>query len=325
MFDSALIQVAIVLGLLYTVLSLVCTSLTEAASSLVALRARTLAMAIASLLDKDGKSAGNPIVKALLDHPLIRGLRRPRRFLGRTASPEYIPSGHFARALLDLLPRSGDERVGSGIPEDLAQLQKRLEAFPAGHVQRALMCLLAGAKDLPEVIPRIEDWYNQTMDRARGWYARRAQAVTFAFALILTLSVNADTLMISRIVWEDADLRAVLVAQAEALSERGIGPEAAEGDDGGVEGQAAKADAIKQEVEATLTGFPLGWDQEQGWPDGRRDRASKILGLLVTAFAVSLGAPFWFDLLNRMVNLRSSGQPIPTARDMEKEAKQQAG
>ena len=31
------------------------------------------------------------------------------------------------------------------------------------------------------------------------------------------------------------------------------------------------------------------------------------LGFLITAFAISLGAPFWFDLLNRFVNLRASG------------------
>ncbi len=33
----------------------------------------------------------------------------------------------------------------------------------------------------------------------------------------------------------------------------------------------------------------------------------KWLGFLLTAFAISLGAPFWFDLLNRFINLRASG------------------
>lgn len=32
-----------------------------------------------------------------------------------------------------------------------------------------------------------------------------------------------------------------------------------------------------------------------------------FFGFLITAFAISLGAPFWFDLLNRFVNLRVSG------------------
>ncbi|TMC39323.1 MAG: hypothetical protein E6J31_09295, partial [Chloroflexi bacterium] len=32
-------------------------------------------------------------------------------------------------------------------------------------------------------------------------------------------------------------------------------------------------------------------------------------GLLATTFAVSLGAPFWFDLLNKFMAFRSSGTP----------------
>lgn len=34
---------------------------------------------------------------------------------------------------------------------------------------------------------------------------------------------------------------------------------------------------------------------------------SLFFGFLITAFAISLGAPFWFDLLNKFVNLRVSG------------------
>jgi hypothetical protein len=35
---------------------------------------------------------------------------------------------------------------------------------------------------------------------------------------------------------------------------------------------------------------------------------TKILGILLTAIAASLGAPFWFDLLNRFVSIRSTGK-----------------
>jgi len=44
---------------------------------------------------------------------------------------------------------------------------------------------------------------------------------------------------------------------------------------------------------------PLGW-------------LFKVVGLLLTAFAVSQGAPFWFDTLNKLVNVRSTGDPPPT-------------
>ena len=33
-----------------------------------------------------------------------------------------------------------------------------------------------------------------------------------------------------------------------------------------------------------------------------------LLGWLITSFAIALGAPFWFDLLNKMVALRGAGK-----------------
>jgi hypothetical protein len=35
---------------------------------------------------------------------------------------------------------------------------------------------------------------------------------------------------------------------------------------------------------------------------------AKLLGLLLTAVAISLGAPFWFDLLNKVISIRAAGR-----------------
>ncbi len=35
---------------------------------------------------------------------------------------------------------------------------------------------------------------------------------------------------------------------------------------------------------------------------------TKIFGLLLTAGAASLGAPFWFDVLNKIITIRSAGK-----------------
>ena len=46
---------------------------------------------------------------------------------------------------------------------------------------------------------------------------------------------------------------------------------------------------------------------------------SKLFGLSITAFAISLGAPFWFDTLNRFMNIRSAGRsPDEAAKTPEK-------
>jgi len=42
-----------------------------------------------------------------------------------------------------------------------------------------------------------------------------------------------------------------------------------------------------------------------------------LMGWIITALALSLGAPFWFDLLNKLMKLRGS-VATPTSDDREK-------
>ena len=53
--------------------------------------------------------------------------------------------------------------------------------------------------------------------------------------------------------------------------------------------------------------LPLGWTEAipyEQWPQ-------RLLGWLITALAVSLGAPFWFDMLGKFMTVRASFKPKP--------------
>ena len=70
-------------------------------------------------------------------------------------------------------------------------------------------------------------------------------------------------------------------------------------------------------------GWPLGWNLDdprsvplpkepcspKSWFRCLGAWLLKALGWVVTVFAISLGAPFWFDLLNKIIQLRSSLKP----------------
>jgi hypothetical protein len=51
----------------------------------------------------------------------------------------------------------------------------------------------------------------------------------------------------------------------------------------------------------------LGWDEEKKEAAGKQ-KGTKFIGFLITAFAISLGAPFWFDLLNKLIRVRGTGK-----------------
>ena len=85
------------------------------------------------------------------------------------------------------------------------------------------------------------------------------------------------------------------------------------------------AGASVREIAQALD-IPLGWpdlhwrhwDATKYADDARvpHDAAAawvKLAGLIVTAFALTLGAPFWFDLLNKFINFRATGPPPKAA------------
>ena len=63
--------------------------------------------------------------------------------------------------------------------------------------------------------------------------------------------------------------------------------------------------------EITDLNLPVGWNHMR-WNDFRvfdLHSLLTVLGWLITAFGVSFGAPFWFDLLNKMMVIRSTVKP----------------
>lgn len=68
-------------------------------------------------------------------------------------------------------------------------------------------------------------------------------------------------------------------------------------------------DALSLTKQIESMGLPLGWnDNKTNWADPL-ELLQKILGLLITSLAISLGAPFWFDTLNRVINVRAAIKP----------------
>jgi hypothetical protein len=73
---------------------------------------------------------------------------------------------------------------------------------------------------------------------------------------------------------------------------------------------------LDMEKEFQNVGLPLGWslgsnaaaDDIRKPPKGG-NLLWKALGLLLTGLALSLGAPFWFDVLKGLGSLRSTGRP----------------
>jgi hypothetical protein len=276
MFGSTILDVAIGIIFIYLLVSLVISAINELIAAKLKSRATNLSQGIQALL-QDPSQAG--WVAKLYQHPLIQSLSPPN------SKPSYIPSRTFALALLDLVtPANTDEN------RTLADLKAGMANLPE-PLQKTLTNLLDEAQhDVERLKTQIEIWFNNGMDRASGWYKRKTQWIQFFIGLTLVILLNIDSVHIGRSLFAvNSPMRASLVESAKSFAAQPGGTNK----------------PMKDVVDAiSSASLPIGWSEfpkPDQWP-------TMVVGWLITAFAVSLGAPFWFDLLNKFVNIRASGK-----------------
>jgi hypothetical protein len=322
MFGSDIIDAAIGLFLVYFLFSVLCSSVNEwVLGHILGARAKILEASIERLL-------GSPDLKQeFYELPLIKTLAAKEG-----AKPAYISSSTFVDALLSLVREKAkgtdgvvDDRTLDRAARDLGQLLALLRDRLAGQpVQETLTSLLGGALTLQDGRKKLEAWFDEGMDRATGLYKRHAQVWTVCLAAAVVVFFNADTVSIIQELVTDTRLRAALVSTAEATVKQGT----ANAPPNDSSNSVATVEAKIQNL-----GVPIGWSWHtngfdpstkpatvsrtllspgEGWP-------TKVGGLFVTICAVSLGAPFWFDLLGKIVNLRAAGRKP----DAEPKRKQQ--
>lgn len=334
MFNSTIIEVAIGLILVYLVLGLVCTSINEYIAQLLGLRAENLVETIYGLFDGDGEDR-HLVAEDIYDHPQIRSLSRKQvgfdvvngfSFKEIDKLPSSISPESFATVLADLLRKNDKAQPDDQYdPLTLAVLDPILR-----DAQKSLTAAkTAGTSQQPDDIfdhakPGLESWYSEALQRSGGWYKRRLQVMSLMVAVGLVLVLNADTISMYQRLANTPVERAKLVALANSVQRKDPGTATTAGT--GATQEPVTEIEISDELKGVTFDF-LGWENANSSDPRRVPRGFdawmfKILGLAMTAFAVSLGAPFWFDVLSKFMTVRSGGDPAP--KKNEKAAKAMA-
>jgi hypothetical protein len=296
MFNSTILDVVIGLIFVYLLLAIICSTINEWIASKLELRAKNLRAAIGQLLDcqsgsGDAGADANWFLEKFYKHPLIAGMHDQRE--KTIAHPSYLPSRAFATAVMDIVTPATQGAL------NFDQLEAGIMQLPEGDVRKALLAVIQNAdRDIKKAQKNIETWFDDTMERVGGWYKSKMQLWTVLVAACLTFAANADTLRMTHILWINPTQRSQIVESAKVRI----------GDSTG-----AATAATKHEL-SELDDL-IGWGKETY----RRSEnywinlLFRILGWFLTIVAVSLGAPFWFDLLNKIVNLRNAGRKPETA------------
>lgn len=328
----SLLNVAIGLFLVYLILSLLVSDLQELISAyLFDWRAKNLKSSIESIL-------GTEIAHKLYDHPLIRSLKNYKMDRDRGAvGPSYIPDETFALALIDLLMEA------AGLEEKIVALSAKdfREAIASDEVHKLLnkeridlMRSLANKAqidcDKKPFIKSLEceliEWFQQSMDRASGVFKRRVKGMILGLGFGVAVLLNVDTLNLATrlslepVLREQVSQNVDFVLSENALSEyldclerASLQPK---------DCQSLVSPDFLSGAERELFSLPVGWNSTNlSYQFGEEFSSFKLLramlGWTLTAIAISMGSSFWFDLLNRLIDVRNTGSKPPVAIDFK--------
>ena len=300
---GAVVEVAIGLAFTYMLLGLIASAVQETVAAFLKLRGKQLRDGVKNLLAADDAGKAGALFKSVFGHSLIQSG-------ASDALPSYIPARNFAVALFEHLSAGKEGPLFS-------QLEQGIDKLPEGAARDSLVALVRQAGgDIEKFKASVETWFDDAADRISGFYKRFSHYFSLAFGLAVAIVFNVDSINIAHTLWIDSGKRAAIVAAASSYAGN-----TTEGQTG------SSAEQMKAaEEQLTKLDLPIGWDLTKYGNQNRVgaffDTVFKsdggglivVLGWLATAFAVSLGAPFWFDAMKGLLNIRAAG-PKPARSD----------
>ena len=320
MFGSQALETAIGLVMMFFVISLATSSIVEIGARLVSKRAKHLEVAIRGMLGTASQpsATGSPtdIWDAFTATSVYDAARSAAgKPLGghhtgdqpKWKRPSYLSAAAFATGIHEIaLAEAVAAHVGVAVVE--SHVVEAMKLLP-GNVGKRVAALDQEFKgNLTDIKAGLESWFDANMDRLQGAYKRWATTLLFLVGIAIAAGSNASTFHVAQRLWSEPTTRQIVIAAADRVAVEPI-QDSTNKNSNPVEtigGNVARAQSI---------GLPVGWDAKTrgeiwGWA-----LPGYIAGWLATGLLVTLGAPFWFDLLTRLVSLRTSGVKPPLAKD----------
>lgn len=342
-----IIEVVISLALVYFVISTAISGVLEALNKWLNKRGKFLQHAIEKTLnDPQNKNWGD----LLYNHPVVDGLKKDYKSL-----PSYISSDLFSTGIIDVIvneskktevinSKPGEVEIIEKLPHDnifdnFKEGLKSLKHSDFKVLMNSLTNESSGFIDLKETIAK---WFDDYMDRASGWFKWKMKKYTLYLSIVVTVFFNIDSIDIIKTIWHSDRTRLELVNKATiTIWEQNNLKNAESNFNSFAEGDTVQADTLSiqahlKELTETLDTIPsflgyyelpFGWESKADFGNGnmknieyagdilRSISLMRILGWLLTILALSLGAPFWFNLMNTFVNMRNAGKKPDSSKD----------
>ncbi len=286
-----ILEVAIGLIVVYYILGSFVSLVTKVINEASETRGKSLEKHLARI-------AGDKTVD-LKNLPQIQALR-PIRYkhwwsvFGSVTEPkmvEKIPAATLVDAFFDISGLTGRPNVNA---DELSNIISKLP--PSEGRDAMLNWIKQGVTNINDLRARANAYFSGVLNQAAATFKANARSLVIILSILVTILFGTDSIQLAQGLWQNAELRAIAAAQANAI----------------VQTEGAQAD-LSQMIEnlGALT-IKIGWWQTQNIPQQPNTMAwvqfflLKFAGLGITAAAVSQGSSFWYDLLKKLTTPASS-------------------
>jgi hypothetical protein len=293
------------------IFSMAVTVITQAVTSLLNKRGKHLLGGLASLLQQLGipsRDVAEKIANAVLTHPMVAGANGE---LGTV-----IQRAEFTKLLLDMASDQGAAGLESNAKSALQDMLKKngindpaltlkniramsllLETSNpelASSVRDELAILHEAASDY---VAKIHSWFDQTIDRVSQAFTKHAHRVTIVTAFVVVLVAQLDIIAVVDRLSIDEQFRSAVVSDAAKATN-----DAAK--QAGASTGAYNIDTHSYYNLLNSAGL-ITLPTNRQWFEQLSD-PRKYPGMIIAILLVSLGAPFWYNILKDLIGLRSS-------------------
>jgi|GEM_PF-6582079 len=238
--------------------------------------------------------------------------------LGKQAEA-WVENPSFAQGLVHLLT------FGSKDMRQYVAMESKVKEIENPAIRKGLLSLLEGsATKLGQMRGRLEGWFNGAMDDVSRLYRKRMRFFVGGVAVVVVCLMNADAVRLARTLWNDDELRQATVHTAEQyVSDEKVRMAAQDS----TQSFTKLIANVQHQIDESHK-LPLGWNSEPlPWQDDFPATQNevwwwlnKILGLLISIAAISLGSTYWYQQLKSLLQLRFSlsspkTSPVPSTGD----------
>jgi hypothetical protein len=332
MTGSPLFDLFLAMAVFYFALCMVCSSVNDAVARILQWRAKTLSDCIRSLLLNTAVPKALPtgdkihvqLVDLLFQHPFIQTLRLQaelgdmwlgrqmdkigalfmrgwKMLVGSTATlpddpqldPQtkltFIDSSVFVHTLGQIIrPEGADDNE----PLTLASLWRSVTQLPEGPLKTVLKSLVNDpSRDLDTVQAKIAKWFEDGMSQATIWYRHKMRSLSLVIGTVMVIGLNIDSVEVVNRFYRDSNLRSFYAATGKQMVDSEANP--------------GKKSSTPQSTVNPVGDLQLGWQTTNPREIlAQLTRGMKWAGLILTIVAIGMGAPFWHDVVTRLVSTR---------------------